>query len=246
MFEPVKVAFGQFMAGFYESLVPTTQPMSEYVTRGLEKSIAWAPTRMVDSVEEMLASWQRADTDNAPTRPVKAPVIFVAMARDLTGTGRDYTRQVADPVDVVIPGDTKERYFKLRTVAGDIRAQIAICANDEPTSRSIAAQFGLWLDSTANRRMLASHSFASIETNWPVQIEDPGIIAMDIKTDAKNLSILAIDITLKATIPLFQAPKEGEANDGKGSGTAEDPHGYPVVTEVASKWCEVNSWRITK
>lgn len=244
MFEPVKEAYGHFMAGFYDSLVPTLPVMKEYTERGLSDSIVWAPTRMVDSVEEMLDNWQRSNKGH-PTNPAKIPVIFVAMGRDLVGTGRDYTMQVADSIDVVIPGDERERIFKLRTVAGDIRTQIAIVANQEAVAKSIAAQFGLWLDSPLNRRMTSRHTFAGMETEWPVHIEDPSMTAMDIKTDAKNICILAIDITLKVTIPLFQAPKDGEPSDGRGTGP-DDPDGYPVVTSVRGEWPGVASWEVTE
>ncbi|NYT68789.1 hypothetical protein [Pusillimonas noertemannii] len=231
MFEPVKAAFGEFMGGYYRSLAPTTKPMHEYVNRGLDKSIAWAPSRMVDAIEDMLASWQRNDTDSAPTRPAKMPVVFVAMARDLSAPSRDFTTQVADELSVIIPGDPKERHFKLRTLSGEIRTQVAFCAEDEPTVKSLAAQFGLWLDSPVNRRFYAGYTFAGIAKRWPVQIEDPGMVAMGIQTDSKNKNILAVDVTLRVTVPLFSAPKDGEPNDGKGTGP-DDPSGYPLVVAV--------------
>lgn len=231
MFEPIKEAYGKFMGRFYQSIVPTTKPMHEYIARGLDKSIAWAPTRMVDSVEDMLASWQRNDTDGGPTKPARMPVIFVAMARDLSVPAHDFTTQIADPIDIIIPGDPKERCFKMRTISGDMRTQLAFCAQDEPTAKSLAAQFGLWLDASANRRFNSDHAFAGVTTQWPVQIEDPSMVAMDIKTDAKNLSLLAVDVTLRVTVPLFQAPRDGEPNDGKGTGP-DDPSGYPLVVQV--------------
>lgn len=231
MFEPVKAAFGEFMGGYYASLAPTTRPMQEYVNRGLDKSIAWAPSRMVDAIEEMLASWQRNDTDSAPTRPARMPVVFVAMARDLSAPSRDFTTQIADAASIIIPGDPKERHFKMRTIAGDIRTQVAFCAEDEPTAKSLAAQFGLWIDSPHNRRFYANYTFAGITKPWPVQIEDPTMVAMGIQTDSKNKNILAIDVTLRVTVPLFSAPKEGEPNDGKGTGP-DDPSGYPLVVQV--------------
>lgn len=233
MLEPVKSAFGQFMGRFYGGIIPTTKPLEGYVLRGLSKSIVWAPSRMVDSAEDMLASWQRNETEDAKTRPVNMPVMIVALARDYVPTGRDYTRQVADAVMTIIPSDTKERLFGLRTMAGDVRAQIAIFAQDEPTARSLAAQFLLFLDATQNRRFTAQYPFAGQLLEWPVQIEAPDSPAMSIATESKNLTILAIDITLKAEIPLFDAPAPGQPNDGKGTpGDASDPSGYPMTGQV--------------
>lgn len=233
MLEPVKVAFGGYMRDFYAGIVPTTKPLEAYVARGLAKSIVWAPSRMVDSAEDMLSSWQRNDTDDAVTRPTNLPVMIVAMARDYSPTGRDYTRQMAESVMITFPGDVKERVFGVRTMAGDIRAQIAIFASDEPTARSIAAQFLLFIDSTQNRRFTASYRFAGMDMDWPVQLEAPDSPAMSIQTDAKNLTILAIDITLKAEIPLFDAPAAGQPNDGRGiAGDKDDPAGYSLVVQV--------------
>lgn len=233
MLDPVKASLGVFMGLFYSSVVPNTKPLNEFVIRGLAKSIVWAPTRMVDAAEEMLASWQRNDTDGGPTKPPKLPVIIVAMARDYTPTGRDYTRQVADSQMVMIPGDAKERAFGVRTMAGDVRAQIVVFASDEPTARSLAAQFLLFLDAAPNRRFTAKYPFAGLNLDWPVQIESPDSPAMSIQTEAKNLTILAIDITLKVEIPLFDAPKPGEPNDGKGTpGDPLDPAGYPLTAQV--------------
>ena len=233
MLEPVKAAFGQFMGRFYAEIVPTTKPLTPYIARGLAKSIVWAPSRMVDSAEEMLAAWQRNDTDGATTRPADMPVMIVAMARDYTPTGRDYTRQIADAETAMIPGDEKERAFSLRTIAGDVRAQVAIFAQDEPTARSLASQFLLFLDATPNRRFTARYTFAGQQMDWPVQVEAPDSPAMSVGTEAKNLTILAIDLTLKATIPLMSAPAAGQPSDGEGvSGDAADPAGLPVVTDV--------------
>ena len=91
----------------------------------------------------------------------------------------------------------------------------------------------LFLDATPNRRFTARYRFAGQDMDWPVQIESPDAPAMNIQTEAKNLTILAIDVTLRPEIPLFDAPKPGEANDGKGTpGDPEDPAGYPVVQKI--------------
>lgn len=233
MFEPIKVGFGEYMVGFYNTLVPTTKAMPEFLQRGSAKAMAFAPSRMVDAAEEMLASWQRNDTDTADTRPAKLPVIIVAMAQDYTPTGRDFTRQLADSMQTIITGDAKERVFGLRTVAGDIRAQIVVVAQDEPTAKSIISQLHLFLDAMPNRRFHYNHTFAGVTTAWPVQIEAPDVPAMAIKTESKNIVMLAVDLTLKAQIPLYDAPAVGDPNnDGKGVPGTSDPAGYKVVTLV--------------
>lgn len=231
MFEPVKIAFAEWMGHFYQSLVPATRGMSEFCSRGLEKSIAWAPGRMVDAAEDMLESWQRNDTDGTPGVRPKLPVILVAMSRDMTPTGREFTRNMSEAEYFIFPCDPKERAFRVRSFAADVRVQIAIVAHDEPTARAIAAQFLLFADTFPNRKMPSTWRFAGMDHHWPVVLETAAIPAMSVPTDAKNITLLALDVILKATVPLFEAPKVGEPNDGKGDpANPEDPAGYPLVS----------------
>lgn len=239
MFEPVKAGLGGFMQRFYASVVPTTTGLHEFVGRGFPYCVAWAPTRMVDKAEEMLAAWNKNDTDQAATRPPKLPVVLVAVAKDYTPISRDFGTQIADPIDIFIPGDPKHRYFEMRLIQGEIRAQIAIFAHDEPTAKSLAAQFLLFLDSPSNRGFKAVFPFAGVDNEFPVQIEAPDNPAMNIDTGSKNMTVLAVDLTLKCSVPLFQAPAEGESNDGKGVPGTDDPAGYPLVEVVDTTAKEV-------
>lgn len=235
MLEPIKVAFGEFMVRFYASIAPTTRPLQAYVTRGAEKSIAWAPTRMVDSVEDMLSLWSRSNVEDGKTRPHDLPVIFVSMSKDYVPTARDYTRQIADKMMVVISNDPKARTFGLRVAAGDIRAQVVVIASDEPTARALAAQFLLFLDATDSRRFMARHSFSGQVMEWPVQLEAQDPPAAAVATESKNLTILAVDLNLRAEIPIFDAPPAGAPNDGRGvAGQADksDLSGYPVISQI--------------
>lgn len=229
MFEPVKVAFAEYVGRFYQSLYPTTRGMDEYCKRGLEKAVAWVPGRMVDAAEEMLDAWQRNDTDSAATLP-RLPVVLIAMSKDVTPSGRDYTRQIADAEWFTFACDPKERAFKVKTMSADVRAQLAIFAHDEPTARAIAAQWLLFTEGVANRGFASTIMFSGMEHHWPVRIENPSASVMSIQTDAKNITLLSVDVMLKASIPLFFAPKVGEPNDGKGDpANPDDLAGFPVL-----------------
>lgn len=203
MLESVKIAFGQYMGRYFHSIAPTTKPLKAFIERPLHEAIAFAPARMVDAAQEMLALWQKADFSGQPTKGYgKMPAIMCAIAKDYTATGRDYTRQIADAQPVFI--GKSEKAVWLRTIAADIRAQIAIFAMDEPSAHALAAQFALFVDATDNRRFFADYDFGDASNmRWPVQIETPEVFASSIATDAKNLSILTVDLTLKATVPLF-------------------------------------------
>lgn len=201
MFDPVKWAFARcIMRPYRDHLAVTTPQMREFVNRRFDKACQFAQTRMIDQAESMLEKYLRTDKakdwvegDSPPTRPHLLPVIIVAFARDYAPTGRDYTRQIADMEYVILPGDKKERVFGLRTVAGDLRVQIAFFAREEPTAKSMAAQFLLFLDETTNRRFYTRYRFAGLTLPWPVQIESPETPAMNIAADAQNLNILTVD-----------------------------------------------------
>lgn len=232
MFEPVKAGLGDFMRGFYRSVVPTTTPMREFVARGFPYCVAWAPSRMIDKAEEMLSAWQRNDTQQSDTRPPKMPVVLVAVAKDYTPISGDFGTQISDATEVMIPGDAKGRYFEMRMIMGEVRAQVAVFAQDEPTAKSIAAQFLLYLSSPSNRGFYASFPFAGVDNRFPVQFESRDSPAMNIDTGANNLTVLAIDLTLRCSVPIFNAPAEGESSDGQGVPGTDDPAGYPLVQEV--------------
>ena len=234
MFQGVETAFRQYLIGFYQSLVPTTKYLDEYVARGADKSIAWAPSRLVDKAEEMLAAWQRNDTYPGDTKPYQLPVMIAGMSRDYVPTPRDFARQTADPVFAIIPNDPKERLFKIKKLHADIRAQVAIFAPEIQTAKSIAAQLDLFLDSVEHRRFFWTHEFAGTANDWPVQIETPEVLISSVETGNNNLVILVADLTLRTTVPIVTAPKPGEPNDGKGVPGTDDPAGYPVVIQVDS------------
>ena len=239
MFEPAKAALGEYMTRFFAQVLPTTKPLQAYVSRDVSKAMMWAPARMVDAADQMLGSYQRNDHDNAPSNPSDLPIIIIAMAKDYVPSSREFTRQIADREWVMLPNDPKQRLFGLRQVAGDIRAQVAIFAADEPTARSLAAQFSLFVEATGNNRFKADYTFAGMSVKWPVQLESTDIPAMAIQSEAKNLTIYAMDLSLHVSVPLFDAPKAGEPNDGKGiAGDVLDPAGYPLTTDLMITYTE--------
>lgn len=234
MFEPVKEAFGAYMGRFFTraNLNPTTRPMIEYVARPLDQAIAWCPGRMVDYAELMLAEWQKNNTDGEVTQGFgRLPVVLVAMAKDYS-LSDGYT--VLDPEYVTLPDDPKSRVFMLQTLTGTIRVQVAVFAEDEPTARSIAAQFLRYARQRQNRDIAVNFCFAGMRQVWGMSVLSESATASSIPVEAKNLSILTIDLNLQVTIPQYTAPAEGEPSDGKGVPGTDDPAGYPVVIDTGN------------
>lgn len=231
---PLEVGLGTYMGQFYAQLVADTPAMEEYVVRGLFKSIVWVPGRMVDDVQGMLDEWRKNDNHRDGGRPTGAPglssflpVMLVGMAKDFSPSPPDWGVPVGGAIEIGSPADPHARMYKLRTMTSDYRAQVVIIAPEAHTAHSLALQFNLWANSAGGRRFKHWHEHAGIQHDFPAMLDEIDLGAVDAKVEQKNLTILLIDLNIRATIPVFQSPKAGEDNDGRAA-----PAGYPVVVQV--------------
>jgi hypothetical protein len=181
--DPLKIGFEGLMSRYFEDLLPMTTGAQAFIARGFGGSIAWAPSRMVDQAEDMVGQWLR-DSDTP-----KAPGMIVAIGKDWIPTGRDFARQETEKIPFQL-SERDPRIFRLQTIAADFRVQIVIFGHQISDVRSLAAQMTLFLDHYRNRRVMFGN----------------------VPTDAKNLTILAGDLTLKAVLPLFH--ESTTSNDG--------------------------------
>lgn len=231
--KPIIEGLGRYLQGFHAQLVPSTRVLAEYAARDFSKSVVLAPGRMIDQAEDMLSAWRKNDTSQADRPTPLLPIAILAVSKDYVPVTPDLGRQVGDPLWVRIPGDPKERTFQMRASVCEVRAQVVICAPETQTASSIAAQLTLYCQSIARRRFYARYKLAGMNENWPVQLEVPDITWMSVQNDVKNLTLLAGDITLHATVPMLMYPKHDASDaDGRGAGTADDPDGYLVVAQA--------------
>lgn len=247
--DPIKAAFGRYLAGFYAQLVADTPALAEYAARGFSKAAVWAPGRMIDQVEDMLAAWRKNDTSGSARATPYLPIMIAAMSKDYAPAPADFSRPIANAIDVMLPDDPKGRVFQMRAVTADIRCQIAIAAPEDATARSLAMQLSLYAQAVENRRFYAVYRLAGLDENWPVVLELPDLQGISNPTDVKNLTLLTVDLQMRATIPLLSYPKGTAPNDGQGDGTAEDPNGYLVVvradgTNAPAPGANETSWTV--
>lgn len=238
-FFPLKQAFSEYMVRWYETLYPDTKAIEEFVGRGLPRSIVWAADRMVDQVEDMLKSYQKNSNtvvpgDVSPGRNALFPVVILGMAKDYMPAGPDQGgRQVGRRLIQIEEGGSIYGY---RQAMGEIRVQVVMMAAESASARSMASQFSLFVGEIPNRRFYAKHTFGQYEVVMPCMLETPDIMFSIIPTDNQNMTVLACDLTLKTVTPYFDAPREGQPNDG----SANNPPGYPTVAEVSSLDKNVN------
>lgn len=231
--EEIKKGLRRFLGEWHRDLAPTTKAMRDFIDRETPKAIMQAPARMIDSVEEMIASYRKKDIDKTPGTSAHLPVVFFALARDALPGLEWVARSQGEGRMVVLPDDPKERVFELRQHSGEVRAQVVFMAADDPTARSLAIQFAMFLEGFGRRRFAVPYQFAGVEFDYPCMVETPDIFTNHTPGEAENLVVLAQDVTLRFTIPFLRGPRAGEPNDGKGTpGDANDPSGFPITGAI--------------
>lgn len=224
MFEPVMAGFSQILREFHNNVTPLNKPLRRFARAEFSDAFSFPSGRMVDALEGLLASPR-----------LGAPVVLAALDTDwVPGSAQ----AVSDTANAEFPLDPKRRQFKVRTVDGEIRAQLAFCAQDKRTAQQLAAQFAEHLESTG-LDFYAAHEFAGLWHALPARVVIPETPAISVDTGRRTLAVVAINLALRVTVPLFMAPKPGEPNDGKGVPGTNDPAGYPadgVAAEEAITW----------
>jgi hypothetical protein len=226
----IKFGYARWLSEFHRYFVPTTKATTEWASRPLETAMVMVPGRMVDSAEEMLASWRKNDNTGEYGISSHLPVVLTALSKDYMPIDGNVSRQIARDIDVTLPDDTKGRIFKLRQIQGERRAQLLFVAPEEASARSMAMQFCQWVTDHEWRRFTVPYEFAGFVHEWPVMLETPDVMASAVDFGQKNLTGITVDLNLRETIPLFSGPKAGEPNDGKGEADSlTNPHGFTGV-----------------
>ncbi|MCU0942964.1 MAG: hypothetical protein MUE35_10495 [Hydrogenophaga sp.] len=220
---PVKAAFGEWLCAFYAQFYPDTPAGVEWAARGHVKAMQWAPGRMVDDVESMLSSYKRVDNSGKASTSTFLPAVFAAVAADYTETPGEAGRHPMHWRSVAIPGDTLKRHLQVRVMSADLRAQIVVVASDAPTAMSIIGQLVEW--AKVRRTFHARYHFQTLPSDWPVVVQSEDRMAVPTPI-GEHLSILTLDLKLRAGMPMFRGPTGDDATDG------QTPPGYPVLEEI--------------
>lgn len=220
--QQVKQGVAEWVVSFFRSIAPTTPALKEFITRSPAHAVAMVPGRMVDAAQDMLTLWGRNEPSAGPSKPPKLPVVLVAVARDVTPTGQNRTKGISDPVHIILPGDAKERVFELRTMPRDYRVQLVLVAQDSDSAESLAMQFDNWIFSRSNQVFDVGWEFAGHQVNWPAQFDGSDLMFSTIPTGVKSLTMIAVDVTICATQPIYRAVGDGEVFKSAEDGTLHE------------------------
>lgn len=221
-------AFSRYMIDWFNGIYADTAAVGEFKRRAVAEAIKWAPSRMIDEAEGMLAQY-RKNENGPPGKSTKLPIILLATDDDFLGTSADKggLHTGRELVQIEEGGS----WYGYRQIMHDRRIQVVIIASEGQSAGSLAAQLGAYMERPSKRYMNASYTFGQYCVPAPMTLDINRIDWMSVKTDAKNIKILAGDVTLRCIIPVFDAPGEGEPNDG----TDRNPPGFPLVSVVQSQ-----------
>lgn len=227
-FDQIKIGFAQYMHRWFKGIYPDyvdTKGVRAFLERPFSQGVQWAPSRMLDAAEEMLSAYQK--NKNGPDgQSTLFPVVLMAIDDNFLTTGSDWGgQQVGRRLVAIEEGGS---WYGYKHVMQDRRVQVVIIASEAGTAQSLAAQLTSFVAEPHNRYLDAPYAFGQYRVSMPITLESNRIDWMDVKNDVKNIKILAADFTLKCTIPYFDAPRQGEPNDG----STNVPPGFPRVGVV--------------
>ncbi|NWA11917.1 hypothetical protein [Pseudomonas gingeri] len=223
-----KVAFSHYMIEWFNGLYTDTAALREFKSRKVSQAIQWAPSRMLDEIEKMLAQYRK--NENGPKgSTTRLPVVILATDDDFLGTGADWGGQHTgfDLVQILEGGS----WYEYKQDMHDRRIQVAIIASDPDTAKSLAAQLSSFMQQPHRRYMDAKYVFGQYEVPAAMTLETKRIDWMSVKHEQKNMKILAGDVALKCIVPILRGPGPGEINDG----STNNPPGFPAISGARIK-----------
>lgn len=219
---PVRAALGSWLQDFRANhFQPDTAANAEWAQRSPAPAIAWAPARMVDAAEDMLSTYRRNQNDGKAPTSGFLPVMLVAVASDYTETPGEDGRPITDRIPFSFPDDPQKQSFALRLMRVDLRAQIVVAAPDSLSAQSMIGQ--LFLHILERGTLRANYSFAGFTAAYPTRIVPTDRMAIPTPL-GEQVCVLAVDLNLRASIPLFY-----------GEGTEQAPTGFPVTEAISNE-----------
>lgn len=228
-FDQIKIGYAHYLKRWRDGLYPDyadTKAVKAFMAKPLNEAVKWAAGRMVDDAEAMLHAYMK-NTNGDPGKSTLFPVLLLAMDDTFVGTGADWGGDhIGRQVVQIEEGGS---WYGYKHVMMDRRLQMVIIASEGGSAQSLAAQLSSFIKEPRNRYFDAVYQFGQYNVPMPQTLESVRIDWMDVKPEGvKNIKILIADVTLKCSIPYFDAPGEGEPNDG----SDKVPPGYPTVHVV--------------
>ena len=200
--EAFQKSWGNVLKDFREWLLPDTADLAHWKTRPLKEAIAACPSRMVDDAEIMLSEWRKNQNSNDAGMTSFLPVVLTAFDSVPSSPDVSSIRGVADWIPVILPQDPQKRMVRMRTIPIAVRAQIAVFTDNPHSALMFASQFCAYLTSETKRLVELTVSVGDgITDSCELVVLDNSLYPSKVSTEAKNLTIFTVDVTLNGVIP---------------------------------------------
>lgn len=200
--EAFQKSWGNVLKDFREWLLPDTTDLAHWKTRPIKEAIAACPSRMVDDAEIMLSEWRKNQNSNVTGMTSFLPVMLTAFDSVPTSPDVSSIRGVPDWMPVILPQDPLKRMVRMRTIPIAVRAQIAIFTDNPHSALMFASQFCACLTSETKRVMTLTLDVGDgITDDCELVILDNSLYPSKVSSEAKNLTIFTVDVTLNGVIP---------------------------------------------
>lgn len=225
-FDQIKIGFAQYLQRWRDGLYADyadTKAVQSFMAKPFSQAVKVAASRMVDDAEAMLTAYQK-NKNGEDGKTTLFPVLLFAMDENFVGTGADWGGdQTGRTLQQIEEGGS---WYGYKHVMQDRRLQVVIIASEGGSAQSLAAQLSSFIKEPSNRYFDAVYQFGQYKVPMPQTLESVRVDWMEVKQDGvKNIKILVADLTLKCSIPFFDAPAAGAPNDG----SDKVPPGYPSI-----------------
>lgn len=226
-FDQIKIGFAQYLKRWRDGLYADyadTKAVQAFMAKPFNQAVMVASSRMVDDAEAMLVAYQK-NKNGEDGKSTLFPVLLFAMDENFIGTGADWGGdQIGRTMQQIEEGGS---WYGYKHVMQDRRLQMVIIASEGGSAQSLAAQLSSFIKEPSNRYFDAEYQFGQYKVPMPQTLESVRVDWMEVKPDGvKNIKILVADLTLKCSIPFFDAPAAGAPNDG----SDKNPPGYPAIS----------------
>lgn len=228
-FDQIKIGYAQYLNRWREALYADyvdTKGVRAFMAKPFDQAVKWVAGRMVDDAEAMIKAYMKNE-NGPPSKSTLFPVLLLAMDDTFIGTGADWGGDhTGRTMQQIEEGGS---WYGHKQVMQDRRLQMVIIASEPGSAQSLAAQLSSFIKEPSNRYFNAVYEFGQYAVPVPQTLESIRVDWMDVKPDGvKNIKVLIADLTLKCSIPFFDAPAVGAPNDG----STNIPPGYPSLQTV--------------
>lgn len=201
--ECVLDAWVQVLADFRAWVQPETPQALAWKQRAYSGAIFGCKSKLVDDVEGMIGEWRKyADAHPQAGESAFLPVLLTAVAASTQPPDVGQIRGIPYFVDAVIGEGEQSQLIGLRTVPKAIRTQIVYLTTNPHDASSISDQFCAYVTDDARRKFLVTYQFGqNITEQWDMTILENSLFPDVVPSDAKNLTIITVDVTMMGLVP---------------------------------------------